>query len=261
MKYINEEKIRKIKLEKGNMYVAIDFDKTITSSESEDSWGAAGLLLGDEFIEKLNILYKKYGPIEFDYKITFEEKNLAMEIWYQTCMDLYYEYRLTKEKMEEGVEKSNFILRKGVKEFLKEMNENKVPVIILSAGIGNVIEKFLKDNNCYFENIIIISNFIKFDTNGNMKKFQDKMIHSLNKNIEGKLPDNWKKIIDSKKYKLLIGDTIEDKKMVPEKEWKNTISVGFLNSKIEENIEFYKKSFDIVLTDKEANFDEVHCIL
>ena len=257
MKYINEEKIKKIKLKKDNMYVAIDFDKTITSGNSQDSWDAAGLLLGDEFTEKLDMLYKKYAPIELDYEISFKEKNSAMEIWYQECMDLYYEYKLTKEKMEKGIEKSNLILREGVKEFLKEMNENEIPVIILSAGIGNVIEKFLKDENCYFKNMIIISNFIKFDFDGNMEKFQDNMIHTLNKSIESKLPIDIQKIIDSKKYKILFGDTIEDKKMVPEKEWENTILVGFLNKKIEENMEFYKKSFDIVLTGKDASFNEV----
>ena len=36
MKYIKKVKLDKIKLDKTNMYVAIDFDKTITATESED---------------------------------------------------------------------------------------------------------------------------------------------------------------------------------------------------------------------------------
>ena len=48
--------------------------------------------------------------------------------------------------------------RNGAKEFLKKMNEFNVPVIIISAGIGNVIEEFLKLENDYYENIKIISN-------------------------------------------------------------------------------------------------------
>lgn len=49
---------------------------------------------------------------------------------------------------------------------------------------------------------------------------------------------------------------IEDKKMVQENEWKDTVLVGFLNEKIEENMEIYKKEFDIVLTEADATFDK-----
>ena len=50
---------------------------------------------------------------------------------------------------------------------------------------------------------------------------------------------------------------IEDEKMVPKEDWNRTIKVAFLNAKIEENVELYKKSFDIVLTNEDANFDEL----
>ena len=72
MKYLNNEKIKKIKLDKNNMYVVIDFDRTITSNESADSWDATGLELGEEFNKKLGDLYKKYRPVELDYTITFK---------------------------------------------------------------------------------------------------------------------------------------------------------------------------------------------
>ena len=90
MKYLNEKKLEKIKINKENLYVVIDFDKTITSKTSTDSWDASGKLLEKDFHLKLDRLYKKYGPIEVDYKISFDEKNIAMINWYQQCMDLYY---------------------------------------------------------------------------------------------------------------------------------------------------------------------------
>ena len=42
------------------------------------------------------------------------------------------------------------------------MKEKNVPVIIVSAGIKNVIEEFLITEKCYFDNIYILSNLIKF---------------------------------------------------------------------------------------------------
>lgn len=245
MKYLNQEKLNKIKLEANNMYVVIDFDRTITGKESVDSWDAAGYFLSDEFKEKSNELYQKYRPIELDYKITIEEKNRAMEEWYEKCLNLYYEYNLTKSQLETAVSESGLVFRKGAKDFLINMHEKNIPVIILSAGIANVIEIFLKENNCYFENMYIISNFLTFDEKGNVKPMENELIHTMNKTMEGHVSYELKEKIKNRKYKLLFGDTIEDKKMIPEKEHESTILVGFLNDNIEENLERYKSEFDI----------------
>ena len=40
MRYFNKNKINKLKINKDNTYIVIDFDKTITSYESSDSWDA-----------------------------------------------------------------------------------------------------------------------------------------------------------------------------------------------------------------------------
>ena len=48
--------------------------------------------------------------------------------------------------------------------------------------------------------------------------------------------------------------------MVKKEDLIKTITVGFLDEKIEENLEHYNKAFDIVLT-KEASFEEVNKIL
>lgn len=258
MRYRKETKV---KLETGNYYVVIDFDKTITTLESTDSWEATGKSLGETFNQKMTQLYQTYRPVELNYQITFEEKKEAMETWYQECMDLYYEYHLTEKKLKESIQASNFIVREGAKEFLNDLYEKQVPVIILSAGIGNTIELFLKENGCYHENIFIISNFIAFDKKQNMIKFNHKMIHSLNKTMVGHLPRNLAKKLEEKPYRLLLGDAIEDKKMIEENEWKKSICVGFLNEKIEENLAIYQKNFDVVLTKEDATFEVVKKIV
>lgn len=250
MKYINTDKLEKIKLDRENYYIVTDFDRTITSNLSVDSWDASGNILGQEFKNRVNELYLKYRPIEESYNIPEKEKEKAMIEWYTKCMDLYFEYGLTKEKLEKSIAISNIIFREGAKEFIQEAHKNNMPVIILSAGIGNVIEYFLKENNCYFENMYIISNFIEFDEIGNMKKFDNKkIIHTLNKTMIGHLPKKFEEKIKDKKYKLLFGDLIEDIKMVEQKELKNTITVGFLD-KPNNNLEVYNKNFDMVLTRK-----------
>lgn len=250
MIYINTDKKEKLDINDENVYFILDFDKTITDVKGTDSWDASGKLLGQEFKAKLDELYQKYRPIELDYTISEIKKNDEMLKWYSEVMELYYKYNLTQEKLVKSVLESNLILRKGLKEFFKDMHDNNVPIIILSAGIGNVIVEFLKNNYMYYDNILyIISNFIEFDQNGNMKKYDNKkIIHSSNKTMKKHLPENIDKELKKRKYKILIGDLIEDKKMVDESELDTTLTIGILDINIEENLEIFNKNFDIVIT-------------
>lgn len=261
MIYLNEEKLKNIKLLNNNFYIVIDFDKTLTDTKSLDSWDASGKELDIKFKEESNALYKKYAPIELDYNISFEEKNKAMEEWYYSVMELFYKYHLTSNKLEQSVKTSDLIFRSGAKEFLYEMYKQNVPVIILSAGIGNVIEQFLKLNNIYFDNINIISNIIEFDNNGDMKKNNGKLIHTLNKNVSSHITDKISQKIKDKEYILLFGDLVEDINMIEQEKLNKAITIGFLNKNIEENFDFYKKNFDVVLTKEDATFQEVKKIL
>ena len=166
----NKKKTNKLKekMNKDNICVFIDYDKTITSSESEDSWATSAnkKAMGEEISNNLDKYYEKYGPIELNYTIDIEEKEKYMLEWYKKSMDLYYTYHLTKEKLKECINNSHLELRKGAKDFLFKLYKNNIPVVILSAGIGNVIEQFLKKEECYYDNMTIISNFIKFDEQG-----------------------------------------------------------------------------------------------
>lgn len=256
MKYINSKKLEELKINKRNVYYVIDFDKTITTNESDDSWGVSGKLLGQEFEKEINQLYKKYRPIELDYKITIQEKEKAMIEWYEKCMNLYFKYNLTKEKLIKSVHNSNLEFRDGVKEFFYNSFQENIPIIILSAGIGNVIEEFLKEESCYFNNINIISNFMEFDEKGQVKKFDNsKIIHTLNKSLIRKVKKELLEKIKNKTYKILIGDLKEDEKMIEEAEWDTTLKIGILDNNTLDVLNIYKEAFDIVLTGKDATFD------
>ena len=93
------------------------------------------------------------------------------------------------------------------------MYENKIPVVILSAGIGSVIKEFLNKENCFFDNILLISNNFIFDEDGNALKLENSLIHTMNKCINGKLKGMWKEEFKKREYRLLLGDTIEDIEM------------------------------------------------
>ena len=246
-----------IKLTKENMCILIDFDKTITSFDSLDSWAIAGMTAKEGCNEKIDKLYEKYRPIETNYNISYEEKNKQMEIWYNSCMDLYYKYKFNKNKLKEVVRNAKIGFRKGAKEFLEFAYKNKIPVVILSAGIGSVIKEFLSKENCLFDNIFLISNNFVFDENGYAIELENSLIHTMNKCIKGNLKGMWKEEFKKREYRLLLGDTIEDINMTDNKE--KTVKIGFLGNL--ENEIAYKKEFDIILTNEDATFDKVRKII
>ena len=256
MEYITTNKIKDLEINEKNTYVITDFDKTLTSNKSKDSWDVSASLLGNEIKKEMSELYEIYHPIEINYKMPIKEKEGNIKKWYKECMNLYYKYGLTKEKLEQSTKVNNFIFRKGAKDFLQMCISKDIPIIILSAGIGNIIEHFLKQNDCYSNKIYIISNFIEFDDMGNMKKFDaNKIIHNLNKKTNRHIPENYKSNLVNKKYKILLGDLVEDENMISSKEWDTTIKIAFLSENTKQNINTYKEHFDVILTENNATFD------
>lgn len=261
MIYINnQEKIDRLNLNSSDFYVVADFDRTLTEGASDSTWGifANANQVGEEYKERRTALYNKYRPIEIDPNISEEEKSIAMTEWWQLHINLFYEYGVKQEAVRNAVKLGNMKYRDGAKEFLKKMNELNVPVIIISAGIGNVIEEFLKLENDYFDNIKIISNFIVFE-NGEFKEIAGEIIHALNKNIV-RLDEDSRHNLENRKNILLLGDGFADLKMISDKAKESAITVGFLDEKIKENLELYNKGFDIVLTNL-SSFDDVNNIL
>ena len=57
-----------------------------------------------------------------------------------------------------------------------------------------------------------------------------------------------------------MGDAIADLKMISEGDIERTITVGFLEEKIEENLEFFNKEFDIVITNN-SSIEEMEKVL
>lgn len=77
--------------------------------------------------------------------------------------------------------------RDGSTEAFNKLFYKKIPIIVLSAGIGDVVELILMHENLLTDNVTVVSNFLKMskDNNG-LSKIEgfkgDKLIHVFNKN-------------------------------------------------------------------------------
>ncbi|KAJ4970147.1 hypothetical protein NE237_003246 [Protea cynaroides] len=249
----------------GKLQVIADFDATLTKYWVNGCPGhtSHGLLqLGNlECENKMQKLCEYYYPMKNSLTIPFEEKAKHMEDWNKKGHALLIEAGLTLDTIKRSVADAKIEFREGVVELLKLLEERGVPVLILSAGLADVIEEVLRQKLHRFpKNVKIVSNQMVFSKEGRLVSFKGKTVHILNKNehaldmassvcdqfgeTNGQSDDNAS--VKTRTNVLLLGDHIGDLGMSDGLNYENQIAVGFLNDDIEKFLETYQKAFDIV---------------
>ena len=230
-----------------NIYIVTDFDGTLTINTSDSSWASIfkNPNVSKEFVQECIKIFNKYHPLEIDESIPFEQKLDIMNEWYKVNIETLINFSIDEKTINYSANNEKIMcFREGAKHFLELLNKHGIPVIIISAGVGNIIEQFLIKNNCNFPNIFICSNFLEY-LDGKIIGIKDgNLIHSLNKN-EVSLPKDIKDKIKDR-IPILLGDNIMDINMVSED--KRVVKIGFLDEKVEERLEIFKNNFDLVCT-------------
>ena len=132
-----------------NWYVVADFDRTITNGSSKTSWSilANSNLVPKEYIAERQELFDFYRPIEISDTIDFDVKMSMMKEWFQKHIELFVKYKISKEIFDEAATNLRIMeFRPYAREFIEFLHDNKIPLIIISAGIGNFTVKKSKDN-------------------------------------------------------------------------------------------------------------------
>lgn len=254
-----QEKVEKFKgggAEK--IHVLTDFDRTLTHgyyqgkrTPSLISHLRNGNYLSAEYAATAFALYDKYHPIEINPTINLEEKKMEMKNWWIEHFALLVKSGLTRDLIKkcanDMVKEGEIRLREGAKEFLKTLEEKNIPLVVISSSIGDLISDYLKIQGVLSKNIDIIGNILEYDEKGAFTGVKNnKVIHVLNKS-EVELHDlPVFKEIEKCKNVILLGDSIGDLDMVEGFDFEEIIKIGFYDEE-EGNLEFYKKSFDILV--------------
>ena len=199
--------------------------------------------------------YKKFRKIEKDPELPLEVKIKAMVQWMEISEQLLKGFEFDPTELVEVAEKYGSDLRDGTKTLMERLNAAKIPVLVFSAGLGDVVEAILKHNEVLLPNVEIISNFLKYSSN-KLDGFNGKKIHVFNKN-ETVLDQEHLKRLEKRKNILLMGDSIGDTTMSDGiKDVENVFKIGFLYDKdneiVEKSLESYMDSFDVVLVDDQT---------
>ncbi|XP_059174721.1 7-methylguanosine phosphate-specific 5'-nucleotidase A-like isoform X1 [Physella acuta] len=243
------------------LQVVADFDRTLskysengkicntTHSVLEES-----TLMPDSFKIAARKLKDTYLPIEFDHNLSIEEKIPKMIEWWSKGHELIIGCSLSRNKLERIVAQSEARLRNGCKWFFEELHERDIPILIFSAGIGDIIHLAISQQAQFHpENMKIVSNFLTFDEKEIVVGFADEIIHTFNKNENAIHSSDYFFNIKHRENLLLMGDSVGDLRMAEGADHVECIlKIGFLNFKVEESLELYMNSFDIVIVEDES---------
>ncbi|KAK4320563.1 hypothetical protein Pmani_008567 [Petrolisthes manimaculis] len=240
--------------------VIADFDRTLTrvwynGKKCETCYGIMdnSPMMPDFYREEANQLLARYYPIELDPHMTEAEKIPHMMEWYRNIHALILKCHVNKSSFKGMVSDSNIRLRDGTEELFGSLHRAGVPVLVLSAGIGDVLVEVLQHFNVYTDNVKVVANFFKYNKEGVIEGFQGDAIHMFNKNENAIHSSDYFQRLEGRANVILMGDSLGDVKMavgVPNPV--NVLKIGFLNDKIEERLESFMNNFDLVLIDDQT---------
>lgn len=252
----------------GKLQVISDFDHTLSSHTYNNKSCPSchsildnSLLLPEDFRVKAAELRNIYYPIEIDPNLGIEQKTPKMVEWWTEAHKNLERLRISRDSLKKMVAESSARLRDGCDILFQNLEQHNVPLLIFSAGLGDIIREILEQKSKVYSNMKIVSNFMKFDEQNLMSGFEGNIIHTFNKNENAVHKSEYFEQLKARSNIILMGDSLGDLRMADGVEENSVqLKIGYLNEKVEESLETYKKSYDIVLT-KTENMDLANTII
>jgi 5'-nucleotidase len=263
------------------LQVIADFDRTITTCFN-DTKGTRGMSAfgiieeqagNDGYKRACKVLFEKYYPIEIHPNKTENEKIPHMVAWYTQVHKEWFKAGISRSTISLAVKRAMdlVIIRPGFEELVIMAQQYNVPVIIFSAGIGDVISELLKQKlgETVANNIGIVSNWMKFGGEGGSAPligWSEPLIHMFNKDARhsASMIGGHHSLAQMKHRTnvIVLGDGTGDATMAggPGSNAETVLKIGFLNEQVEKRSEEYNRVFDAVITN-DGTMDEVNTIL
>jgi HAD superfamily hydrolase (TIGR01544 family) len=244
-----------------HLQVISDFDMTLSRFVDDDGEICESCYHAIEESRLLPVTYREaarslkeiYYAIEIDPKLTIEQKCPYMVEWWTKAHDLLLQCDFKQSYVEQIVRDSRLFFRSGCDWLFNELSGHNVPLLIFSAGIGDVIVEVFKQRAKLHDNIKVVSNFMDFDEHGVLKGFQGELLHVFNKNENAVHQSDYFDQLMHRDNIILMGDSLGDLSMATgATECANVLNIGFLNDKVPERLASYIEAYDIVLVNDQS---------
>jgi HAD superfamily hydrolase (TIGR01544 family) len=242
-----------------SLHIIMDFDRTMTmywDNPARDKRGLSthGILekgRSDIMKAKADALNLYYYPLETSSHLTTQQKIPFMVEWYRAINELLVESNLSRADISTAVARSCVQLRPGVIDTIMWCNRFRVPLVIMSAGIGDVLAEVLehKWGSPLPDILHIVSNGMLFDENGRLEGFTEPLIHMFNKSSSVIPPGALANELHARRNCIVVGDSPGDSTMGDGIAHSSVLKVGLVNDNINNLIPIYRNLFDVLLLD------------
>jgi cytosolic 5'-nucleotidase 3 len=235
----------------GNLHIVADFDCTLTHAalngkRCTPSWEVFELT--EQYRQEKAAQVALYLPQEMDVTLPLEVRKMKMAEWALEHLNSLIRAGLHKDMIISAVAQAKMSGRDGLVDLCQYTHQSKIPFLIFSAGLGDVISEFFRLQGVFFPNMHIISNFFTFDTEGKANGFKDEIIMGYAKSevhVRGK---PYEKEITSRRNVILLGDSMGDIDMAKGFPHDTILKIGFINGKAE-RLAAYSEVYDVVITE------------
>ncbi len=294
-----EKKINKLKADGSiNLHIISDWDSTLTKKffNGEGVGSSFAKLknnsyLDNDYSSKAESLRNEYRPIQLADDISLDIKSRKMLEWWKKHLDLLICSGMHRNIIMDIISKKEIHPRDGFFEFLDILQKNRIPMFIFSAGLGDFIKEFLISEEKLTDNVNIISNFFKFSEFGKAVSYYELIVHNFNKgeifindfsnyenikdiaediknhtnsmslaNSKGRPICSNNNVLCYRKNAILLGDSIDDAKIIAGSNFDCVIKIGFLNYDVDELLDAYSKNFDVLILN-DSSLDYINNLL
>jgi 5'-nucleotidase len=234
-----------------NLLVVTDFDATLTCGVSKQCHDLMGhsTLLSQNFRDE-------FAPL-LDW-----QSNTAIDgvEWWDTAHSLMIKYgQPPRHLIPRLVREAHMNPRPGALELLTRLAKLGVPVLIVSAGLSDIIEEFLRQHNAYTENITVCSNRLNYAADSAPQSLSpDPPITSFTKTTAYSASSSFFQEHSNRSTILVLGDSCSDIDSAANIPYKHLISVGFLNDKPIKEAAKYAQTFDAIVLGANGSLKGVH---
>lgn len=173
-----------------SVHLISDFDMTLTKYwlNGKRSVSSHGILerysrLDSGFKDKVAALYTHYYPLEVSHSLEMSQKVKFMEEWWSKAHELIIQQGLSKKDISLMVQETTVEFRPGLNALIDLISKENIPLLIFSAGIGDIILEILTQAKLFNPgHMHIVSNRLGWNSEGICDHFEGQLIHVFNKN-------------------------------------------------------------------------------
>ena len=255
----------------GELHLLVDFDRTITRHWA-DAAQTIPMLTSYAVLQQrwpvaeraqVDAISRHYYAIETNPHLSHEEKAPAMIEWHRLSNALAVRVGTTRADVAAAVASAGLALRPGVRELVAWCERHDVPLIVMSAGVADVVAEALRlllgDQPTLPRVIHVVSNSMVWDAGGRLAGFSEPILHVFNKRAGAIPPDSAAaQAIRGRPHAILVGDSMGDATMAdgdapiagggPEESPPLVLKLGLLNHDVDALLPRFAALFDAVVT-------------